>query len=130
MKTDLGWRGLPRISEHDLQLAVVKELAVRMPKDIPWTSVDHAAKLSLRQAAQRKARGVKKGQPDLRFVIPPHGQSAEIELKIPGTYQTPEQKAWQCAAVKAGGLYAVCRSMAEVEGTLKGWGVELIGRAA
>lgn len=126
----LAGRHLRPCGEHELQLAVWRELAIRMPPGIVYTAVDHAAKLSPRQAAQRKARGVKKGQPDFRFVLPPNGRSGEIELKLHGTYQSPEQKAWQCEVIKAGGLYAVCRSMAEVEGTLKAWGVELRGEAA
>lgn len=117
-------------SEHDLQLAVTRELTLRLPPSIAWSAVDHAAKLSLSQAAMRKARGVKRGQSDYRFVLPPDGRCGEIELKLPGTYQSPEQKAWAVAVTGAGGLYAVCRSMAEVEGTLAGWGVQLRGRAA
>lgn len=126
----LAGRHLRPASEHDLQLAVTRELAIRMPPGVPWSAVDHAAKLSPRQAGQRKLRGVKKGQADYRFVLPPQGRCAELELKLPGTYQSQEQKAWECGVVKAGGLYAVCRSMAEVEGTLKAWGVELRGEAA
>lgn len=117
------------MTEHDLQVQITRELLLRLPHDVVFTAIDHAAKLSLRQAAMRKARGVKRGLADYRFVLPPHGRTGEIELKLPGTYQSPEQKAWQASVTGAGGLYAVCRSMAEVEGTLAGWGVELRGRA-
>lgn len=115
-------------AEHDLQLAVTRFLTVAC--QIHWTAVDHAAKLSKSQAGQRKARGVKRGQPDYRFILPPHGQSAEIELKVKGTYQSPEQKDWQAAVVAAGGLYAICRTAAEVEATLRAWGVPLKARLA
>lgn len=118
-----------KVSEHALQLQVTRELELRMPRDVPFTAVDHAAKLSARQAGDRKRRGVKRGQADYRFVLPPMGRSAEIELKIPKTYQSPEQKAWAEALTSAGALYAVCRSMAEVEGVLAGWGVKLKGEA-
>lgn len=118
-----------KVSEHSLQLQVARELQLRMPAGVVFTAVDHAAKLSPRQAGNRKARGVRKGQADFRFVLPPHGRSCEIELKIPGTYQSPEQKAWAAEVTAAGALYAVCRSMAEVEGTLAGWGVKLRGEA-
>jgi hypothetical protein len=118
------------MNEHALQAQVANELALRMPADVLWSAVDHAAKLSGRQAGDRKRRGVKKGQPDLRFVLPPNGQSAEIELKSDKGRQSPEQRAWEAQTVAAGGLYAVCRCMAEVEGTLAAWGVQLKGRAA
>jgi hypothetical protein len=109
---------------------VTNWLRLAVPPSIPWTAVDHAAKLSARQAGDRKRRGVKRGQPDYRFVLPPNGRNAEIELKLPGTYQTPEQKAWERATIEAGGLYLVCRSLAEVEGALTAWGVPLKARAA
>ena len=118
------------MSEHQLQLAVTAYLAVAVPPGVAWSAVDHAAKLSPRQAGQRKARGVKRGQADYRFVLPPHGRSAEIELKIPGGYQSPEQRAWEAAVRDAGGLYMVCRSIPEVEGALRGWGVAVRARAA
>lgn len=118
------------MSEHALQLDVTKFLHLAMPSSVPWSAVDHAAKLSARQAGDRKRRGVRRGMADYRFVLPPHGQTAEIELKIKGTYQSPDQKAWQSAVVAAGGLYLVCRSIAEVEGALAAWGVPLRVRVA
>ena len=108
-----------------MQLAVTGFLTVALPRDVAWSAVDHAAKLGARQGAMRKARGVKRGQADYRFVLPPEGRSAEVELKIPGSYQSPEQKTWEAAVTDAGGLYMVCRSVAEVEGALRGWGVKL-----
>ena len=106
-------------------MAVTGFLTVALPRDVAWSAVDHAAKLGVRQGAMRKARGVKRGQADYRFVLPPGGRSAEVELKIPGSYQSPEQKTWEAAVTDAGGLYMVCRSVAEVEGALRGWGVKL-----
>jgi hypothetical protein len=112
-------------TEHQLQADVVKHLDRIMPVSVPWTAVDHAAKLTPRQAGDRKKRGVKRGQPDLRFILPPNGRSAEIELKTYKGRQAPEQKAWQSATEAAGGLYEICRSLAEVEGVLTAWGVDL-----
>lgn len=113
------------MNEHQLQLAVAAFLKVAMPAGWPWTAVDHAAVLTPRQGAQRKARGVKRGQADFRFVLRPDGRSAEIELKVKGGYQSPEQREWDGAITEAGGLYLLCRSVAEVEGALRGWGVPL-----
>jgi hypothetical protein len=118
------------VTEHDLQKAVVDFLAIALGDRIPWTAVDHAARLSPRQGAARKRRAVKRGQADLRFVLPPHGQSGEIELKIKGAYQKPEQKAWEAAVTAAGARYALCRSVAEVADALTEWGVTLRARAA
>lgn len=113
-------------SEHALQLDVTRFLERALPADVPWTAVDHAAKLSQRQAGERKRRGVRRGQADYRGLLPPSGRSWEIELKrAKGAYQSPEQKAWEAGVTAAGGLYAVCRSIPEVAGTLTGWGVRL-----
>lgn len=115
-------RKAPVVSEHALQLSVTQYLRLALPADVVWTAVDHAARISPRQGRARKDRGVKKGQPDYRFILPPHGRSAEIELKREGAYQEPEQKAWQAATEAAGGLYAVCRSVDDVTQTLAEWG--------
>ena len=114
---------VPAPTEHAVQLAVTKYLGLVLPRDVVWTAVDHAARISPRQGKARKDRGVKKGQPDYRFILPPNGRSAEIELKREGSYQEPEQKAWQRATEAAGGLYAVCRSVDDVGETLSEWGV-------
>jgi hypothetical protein len=115
--------------EHELQLEVTAWLEWAIGDSIPWTAVDHAAKLSPRQAAARKRRGVLKGQADYRFVLD-GGRSAEIELKRPvGGRQSKEQRAWEARVVAAGGLYLVCRSVAEVKGALDAWGVKYRGKA-
>ena len=113
------------MSEHTLQLHATAFLEASMPAEIPWTAVDHAAKLSPRQAGERKRRGVKRGQADYRFVLPPLGLSAEIELKLEGSYQSPEQKAWEAKIKSAGGRYQVCRSLKDIQETLEQWGVRL-----
>lgn len=116
--------------EHDLQIVVTRFLAVALPPDIVWTAVDHGAgKMTARSAGQRKARGVKPGQADYRFVIPPHGRSGEIELKATKGRQSPEQKSWQAGIEVAGGLYRICRSLDEVIQALLDWGVPLRARS-
>ncbi|MBP7704169.1 MAG: VRR-NUC domain-containing protein [Caulobacter sp.] len=110
--------------EHDLQMTVTQFLTLALPKGVVWTAVDHGAgKISKVAGGQRKARGVKAGQADYRFVLPPDGRSAEIELKAPGGYQSALQKDWEARVLAAGGLYLVCRSLAEVQGALTAWGV-------
>jgi hypothetical protein len=119
---------LPKTSEEALQFCVHQFLKVSLPDDVTYTAVDHAAKLSRRQGGTRKARGVKRGQADIRLILPPYGQSAEIELKSSDGRQSPEQKDWQKQVHRSGGLYAVCKSLDEVVATLTGWGVKLRSR--
>ena len=67
------------------------------------------------------------GQADFRFVLPPSGRSAEIELKrTVGGRQSVDQAAWEAWITASGGLYAVARSEREVLAILVGWGVRLV----
>ena len=79
--------------------------------------------------------GMLAGVPDLAFILP-GGRTAFIELKtahnkvtgVQKQYLRPEQKAFRARATELGALYAVCRSLEEVQGTLKAWGI--FGKAA
>ena len=109
--------------EHALQVQVRQWLEWAILPPTVWTAVDHAAKLSKRQGGERKARGVKMGQADFRFVLGPTGRSAEIELKVGTNTQSREQESWQAAVQAAGGLYAVCYSLEEVQAVIAAWRV-------
>ena len=67
-----------------------------------------------------------------------YGQLIAIELKLDTnpsfktkrTNQSQAQKDWQATIEAAGGLYAVCRSLDDVEGSLTAFGVPLKARVA
>lgn len=67
-----------------------------------------------------KSMGVKAGVPDLVFILP-HGVAAFIELKASAGRLTPAQQAFRDRAQALGCLWAECRSLPEVEGTLAAW---------
>lgn len=112
-------------SEHSLQLEVTRWLITNLGANVAWSAIDHAAKLSERQGGERKRRGVKPGLGDYMFVIPPNGQHAEIEMKRPtkASKQSFLQTGWETKITASGALYVVCRSLPEVIGTLKAWGL-------
>lgn len=112
-------------NEESLQRAVVQLLTLCLPDNVVWFHVPNGEYRSKRTAGRLKAMGVRAGVADLAFVIV--GKAAFIELKAPRKYQSKVQREFQANIEKAGGLYAVCRSMDDVAETLTGWGVDVRG---
>lgn len=81
-------------------------------------------------AARLKIMGTARGWADFLFVLE-GGKTAALELKraSPKTYQSKEQKQFQADLEAKGGVYRVCRTLDEVESTLRAWGV-VRGKAA
>lgn len=72
--------------------------------------------------ARFKREGIVKGVADLCLCLPRQGYGAlYIEMKRHGTYQRPEQKAWQAAVEKYGNKYVVCRSREEFAEIVKSY---------
>ena len=82
----------------------------------------NGAYMSKATAGKGKALGVLPGVADLVFVLP-GGFVGFIELKGPKTPLNLNQKIFLNDVQMLGALYAVARSIEEVEGTLKAWGV-------
>jgi hypothetical protein len=73
------------------------------------------------QMANLKRDGLCPGFPDF-LVYGPDKRMGHIEVKCEGAYQQPTQKAVQTWLTEWGHLYAVCRSLDDVEETLARWG--------
>ena len=115
--------------EEQLQRAVVEWLRWTKP-DVVWFFVNNGARLSKAQAGKAIGLGVLPGVADLAFVLP-GGQAAFIELKVKGTYLSAVQRDFSTKVQALGAWYALARSIEDVEGTLKAWGVTFAhGRAA
>lgn len=108
----------PVVSEHALQRAVKQFLDVVVQPPYWYTAIDHAAKMGPRQAAARKARGVKRGIADI-LVMGPGPNVLWIELKRKGGQQTPEQREFAEAMFQCQAWYVLCRSVEEVQGALE-----------
>lgn len=74
-----------------------------------------------RQMASLKRDGLTPGFPDL-LVYGRNGRIGHIEVKTEGNYQEPTQKIVQGWLTDFGHLYAVCRSLLDVDETLTKWG--------
>lgn len=113
--------------EQQIHNAVVDFLSLALPADVPWTSFPAGGGGRVR-GAQLKRAGLKAGWPDIQILI--DGLYCGIELKAPGKYAEPHQRVIHETIKQCGGRVAVCRSVEEVEGTLRGWGIPLKASAA
>ena len=107
--------------EDALQIRCKRWLSTALPLEVVWTGIEHAAQLSLRQGAIRKAKGIKRGLPD--FLFWHTGLSIAVELKTATGVQSDPQRDFMERFRAAGGIYAVCRSEQEMERVLRAAGV-------
>lgn len=119
--------------EYHLTVAVAQYLNHALPAGALFSHFPAGEVRDERTAAKLKHMGTKPGWPDFVLVLP-GGRFGGIELKAPGGYLSPSQRAFQEACEANGALYAVARSLAEVEGILSAWlsgtGVKLKARAS
>ena len=108
--------------EHQLQVRVKHYLDVALPPSIEWTASAVGVNLTMQSATKLKAAGVRRGWPDLQFLFP-DGVTRYIELKA-GASLSPEQRAFRDRCAKHN-IFAVCRSIEDVQKALTGWGAPL-----
>ena len=108
--------------EAALQAASAQFLQLKLPKNYVSIHVPNGAQLAKPWHAKRlKAQGMRPGCPDW-FIF--GGRKAwAIELKAPGSYLSPEQKAFHARLNAAGVMVKVCRNLEEIEAALKNWGI-------
>lgn len=108
--------------EADLQRAVAAYLDLALPPEVAWTTMPAGGGGRVR-GAQLKAAGLKRGWPDVQLVY--RGRYIGIELKTERGRLTSEQRATHERLTLAGGLVYTARSLAAVEGFLRGCGILL-----
>jgi hypothetical protein len=107
--------------EERLQRAVAQLLMLAYP-GLRWRAIPNGEYRSPRTAGRLRAMGVQPGVADLHITLP-FGRTAWIELKSATGRLSPEQRAFQDYERGIGAQYAVCRSLDEVQATLKAWNV-------
>jgi len=110
------------MSEYSLHVTVADWLRAQFPRLVWWHS-HQQGHLSIAARVKAKRMGRRAGVPDFTFIIP-GGKAAFIELKIDGGKLSEPQAVFEEQARAAGALYALCRSLGEVQGTLAAWGVK------
>ena len=123
-------------SEAALQKASAKYLALVLPKTFVPIHVPNegrrGGRAGMLDGARQKAAGLVAGVPDWIILGPAWvpgpsskviGTAWAIELKAPGKYPSPEQKAFHARLAVCGVPVVVCRSLDEIEAALKTWGI-------
>lgn len=115
--------------EEALQKLVVSFLRVASPSTVFFHVPNQKGTRKGWEQGLLSAMGVRPGVADLVFVLP-EGRIGFIELKAPnGGRQEPDQARFEEDVRALGAPYLICRSLAEVEGALKAWGVPLRARS-
>ena len=117
---------MKRRPEEILQRAVVQFLNLAAPKVVFWHVPNQKGTRKTWEQGLLKAMGLKAGVADLCLVLP-GGRAAFIELKVADGKQRKEQAEFQAEAEAAGALYAICRSVDDVNATLKAWNAPMRG---
>lgn len=128
----------PAKPEHDIQVGVAGFLTEALD-DVPnliWFAVPNGGarpgvtvevngieKRFSKEGSKLKEEGVKSGVSDI--IILWGGRMICIEMKKKGAYQSENQKEWEEAAILAGAVYTVCRSVREVEDFLDTLGIPM-----
>lgn len=120
--------------EDQLHIAVATFLRLALDADDGmWFHPPNGGARSKREGGRFKQMGVLPGIPDLVFLLP-DGRTGFIELKAPAGRFQASQRIIHADLQRLGHRVAVCRSVEEVETTLRAWGVPLSasvrGRAA
>lgn len=108
--------------EHKIQVQLMDYLAVAGRRDLHWFAIPNGEKRHISVASRLKAEGVRKGSPDLVFMLP-EGRVGWLEMKAAKGTLSPDQKAFRDKAESLGHLWAMARSVDEAIVTLSKWGV-------
>jgi hypothetical protein len=114
-------RTVPRkVSEHSLQVQVLKEFEVRKARDVNILALANAGHRSLRMGARMKAEGLQAGAADLCVMLP-GGKVAWLELKTAVGRQSIAQKGFESKCRRLGHPYVVARTLDEAMEALTQW---------
>jgi hypothetical protein len=105
------------MSEHEIQVSIVRYLDQVLPPTVRAVGVSNNPR-SAAAGAREKARGMRKGFPDILLTGSFHGL---LEVKSEGGKLKPEQREWRDWASAQQIPYAVVRSIDDVRETLASW---------
>jgi hypothetical protein len=110
-----------RRSEQLIQRALVERLAWQKPPGVWWAHIGNGGYRKPIEAAIMAGLGVRRGAPDLAFVV--DGRAFFIELKSERGRLSEAQRECHEQIRQAGGIVGVAGSIDEAVETLRTWGV-------
>jgi len=108
------------VTEHEIQASIITHLDRVLPKSIRAVGVSNNPRSAI-AGAKEKARGMRKGFPDILLTGAFHGL---LEVKKEGGRLKPEQKEWRDWCAENLVPYAIVRSIDDVRETLASWGIK------
>jgi hypothetical protein len=99
-------------TEHQFQSALCELLDVQARSDMIWFAIPSGGHRHIAVAKMLKAEGVKRGIPDLAFLLP-QGRTAWLELKVKSGRLSPFQKAFRDRAQTLGHQWGIAKNMTE-----------------
>lgn len=109
-------------SEHKIQVALMDYLAIAGRRDLHWFAIPNGGHRHIRQASKLKAEGVRRGTPDLCFMLP-EGRVGWLEMKTTKGRLSSEQKSFCAIAQQLGHLWAMATSVDDAIRVLTEWQV-------
>lgn len=113
--------GIPKQSEHKLQVSLIAYLAIAGRKDLHWFAVPNGGHRHIAQASRLKAEGVRSGTPDLCFMLE-DGRVGWLEMKTEKGRLGPAQIAFKEIAERLGHHWGLARNLDEAIAHLRTWG--------
>lgn len=108
--------------ERKLHLFTVQLLKMAARPGVVWFHPANESKRTPRMGAFLKLMGLVAGVSDIILALPPSGRMAALELKSERGRLTVEQRRFQDALERCGGLIAVAHTPEDVQAVLKEWG--------
>ena len=99
-------------SEHKIQTALCDYLALAARPELHWFAIPNGEKRHISVASRLKSEGVRRGSPDLVFLLP-GGRVGWLEMKAKKGVLSDEQKAFRDKALSLGHAWAVAKSIDE-----------------
>jgi hypothetical protein len=117
-----------RQDEFRLSCAVADHLRVVLPSQVMWSHFPAGEARTEVTGARLKRMGLQRGWPD--YLLFHDSGTLAIELKAGAGKPTEEQVAFCNRLHELGGVYRICRSLADVDVALSDVGIQAKGRAA